>query len=69
MTYPKFCQTIVAASYTAEQLRFDVPPTDELMALLERVGMERYERYVGWAIEQNRIDSRTHAERVASRRR
>jgi len=44
--YRAFVQAIEAADYTLAQLRCDVPPSDGLLALMDQVGLARYESYV-----------------------
>lgn len=44
MTYSQF--KVVVAEVSIRQLRCDEPPTDALLAIMDRVGIDRYERYV-----------------------
>jgi hypothetical protein len=46
MTYKEFRDAVKAAGWTEEQLRCDVPPSEALLAFMEAVGLDRYERYV-----------------------
>lgn len=46
MTYAAFKRLVLWHGYTLAQLRCDVRPTREILDLIERVGHERYERYV-----------------------
>ncbi len=43
---PSFRALVKRKGWTESQLRCDVPPTKELLALMEDIGLERYERYL-----------------------
>lgn len=45
MTYREWL--LAVEGYTLSQLRCDEPPTPDLLDLIDLVGMDRWERYVG----------------------
>ncbi len=45
MTYDEWKSEVEREGYTVEQVMFDVPPSPEILAFLDRTGMERWERY------------------------
>jgi hypothetical protein len=45
MTYYQWKADVERESYTVEQVMFDVPPSPQILAFLDCVGQERWERY------------------------
>jgi hypothetical protein len=58
MTYAAFCKLVKARGWTVAQLRCDVPPTEELLALMDRLGLATYERYVAARALEDRYEVR-----------
>jgi hypothetical protein len=46
MTFKEFWRLVVQQGWTLAQLRCDVRPTEDLLALMDELGLDRYERYV-----------------------
>ena len=46
MSYTQFKAFVFKKGWTTAQLRCDVPPTDELLAFMDSVGLNRYESFV-----------------------
>jgi hypothetical protein len=52
LRYGEFVEAVTAGGFTAEQVRFDVPPPDGLMDVFEQFEAD-YERFaLRWASEQ-----------------
>lgn len=45
-TFSQFVRAVEAAGWTEAQLRCDAPPTDDLLELMDRMGLEAYEACV-----------------------
>jgi hypothetical protein len=45
MTYREFKRLVKEAGWTLAEMRFDVRPPEELLRLLDRLGLKKYERY------------------------
>jgi hypothetical protein len=46
MNYATFKRRVQENGWTLSQLRCDEPPTDELLAVMDTLGLEKYERFV-----------------------
>ena len=46
MTYREFKRLVQEAGWTLAEMRFDVRPPEELLRLLDRLGLKKYERLV-----------------------
>jgi hypothetical protein len=46
MTYREFKRLVQEAGWTLAEMRFDVRPPEELLRLLDRLGLKKYERFV-----------------------
>ena len=48
MKYEAFKELVKSKGWTIQQLRCDVPPNDELLALIDSMELTWYERYLQW---------------------
>ena len=46
MNYAAFKKAVLSSGWTVAQLRCDVPPTADILDLMDVVGLNKYEKFV-----------------------
>lgn len=69
MGYAEFKRLVAAMCWTIPQLRCDEPPSEDLLVLIDAIGLGQYERFVlalqAEQLKQQRVEDEDHYPFVA----